>query len=145
MPPVPPLSVERWMATLSPRSRLAPVAISSVRFSVRVPLPDRLTALTRRVTPAPFMLPPVQLKPDAIVSVPAPSSTPLLMRKVPAPATDALPAVDSVAPDARSSVPPVTLAVWPLPSVNRPLSSSTTAVPADEKLAAPRPVPATLP
>ena len=86
-----------------------PAATSSVRLRVRVALPVRLAEVARRVVPLPAMVPPVQSKPEAMLSVPAPSSVPATWRKVPPPTMDALPAVDSVAP-CKSRLPAETVA-----------------------------------
>ncbi len=76
MPPLPPVLVERCISTSSPRVSVWPAATSSVRLRVRVALPVRLAEAARRVVPLPAMVPPVQSKPEAMVSVPAPSSVP---------------------------------------------------------------------
>ena len=76
MPPLPPLLVERLSATPSPTASVRPAAISSVRFSVRVPPPDSVTSRSRRVVPLPLIDPPVQSKADAIDSIALPASVP---------------------------------------------------------------------
>ena len=105
MPPVPPLFVERWMTTLSPMSRLPVAAISSVRFSVRVPLPLSVTALTSTVLPVPLITPPVQSKAEAMVTCALPPSVaPLESSSLPSPSnTVALSAL--MVPESKCVVP----------------------------------------